>query len=220
MSPKLIVILGPSHHLNLRDKCGLTPASTLQTPLGPLPVQNETILQLMNDPSFVLLTRDEDEMEHSLEMQFPFIKYLHGNVPVLPIMVGRLSKDTRRVMAQKLTNIIGTDNVLFVISSDFCHYGQRFNYNSLGSERVSDKIREMDLAGFEALSTNNPNFFEEYLNATNNTICGREPILLFLTMISNHQSLKWKLLSYTQSNEISSSSDSSVSYLSAKLIIN
>lgn len=141
-------------------------------------------------------------------------------------MVGRLSQSSRLDIAQKLSSTLGDlKDVLFVISSDFCHYGQRFEYHRFKDD-ISARIKELDLAGFQAISTNNPDTFQQYLSTTGNTICGREPLLLFLTLLSKYKSTcSWKLLSYSQSNEISSQSDrldrldSSVSYLSAKLII-
>lgn len=44
---------------------------------------------------FKEISLEEDETEHSLEMQYPFIKYAMGErkFKVVPIMVGRLGND-------------------------------------------------------------------------------------------------------------------------------
>ena len=58
--------------------------------------------------------------------------------------------------------------------------------------------------------------FQNYLSSTGNTICGRHPITLFLSIIEK-TNLKYhlKFIKYAQSSSVLSANDSSVSYASA-----
>lgn len=63
----------------------------------------------------------------------------------------------------------------------------------------------------------NPQGFAEYLENTNNTICGRHPIALLLHTIAAAQRIKCtlKFVQYAQSSACKHRVDSSVSYASA-----
>jgi len=87
--PKRIFVLGPSHHVALTG-CAVSGASVCETPLGSLKVDKEVVSQLLQAGSapqdedyddddsdypacFRLMSKQADEAEHSLEMQFPYI---------------------------------------------------------------------------------------------------------------------------------------------------
>lgn len=220
-----VLVLGPSHYATLSNKCGLTPADQLETPCGELEVdvaRRDTLLDGSHKSHFVSLSVDADEREHSLEMQFPFIKQVYPHAKVLPIMVGRLNDTTRGEIAASLLGCLPDlqmGRVAIVISSDFCHWGARFGY--YGPASNSDEIRKLDMLGFDGLNAPSSVQFQDYLQRTGNTICGREAILLFLEMVERSAlaTTQWTLLGYSQSNTVSSPSDSSVSYLSASLSI-
>jgi len=70
------------------------------------------------------------------------------------------------------------------------------------------------------IESQDKNAFLEYLAATNNTICGRHPITLFLSLLeslpaSARSSTEIRFLRYAQSSAAQNTSDSSVSYASA-----
>jgi AmmeMemoRadiSam system protein B len=83
---------------------------------------------------------------------------------------------------------------------------------------MSERIKALDMKGIECISTGNPQMFKEYLQQTQNTICGRNPILLGLQIIEQAK-LKgeWKLQHYSQSSHIQAHDPNqySVSYVSA-----
>lgn len=86
---KRVFILGPSHHVYLKG-CALSPAETLATPIGDLPVDTDVIRALAATGKFDRIDIGVDEDEHSLEMHMPYIrKVFEGkDITVVPIMVG------------------------------------------------------------------------------------------------------------------------------------
>ena len=77
-----------------------------------------------------------DEEEHSGEMQYPFIRHILNlaghqgdDVTVLPIMVGSISPSMECEFAAFLAPILQAPDTFFVVSSDFCHWGSRFDFN-------------------------------------------------------------------------------------------
>lgn len=51
-----------------------------------------------------------------------------GQFTVVPIMVGSLSIEAEAMYGEILAPYLADPQNLFVISSDFCHWGQRFRY--------------------------------------------------------------------------------------------
>lgn len=122
--------------------------------------------------------------------------------------------------AETLMPLLLNPKVLFVISTDFCHWGNRFDYIPYNPKcgPIHESIRQLDKQGMDEIESLDPRRFQCYMTKTSNTICGRNPIALFLEMIFQASffgvsfDLRW--LHYTQSNEVEDEDDSSVSYAS------
>jgi MEMO1 family protein len=80
--------------------------------------------------------------------------------------------------------------------------------------------------GMAALSTLDPAQFQAYLDETKNTICGRNPLMVFLQACAHlkreagtgrPRALAW--LHYSQSSKAASKDDSSVSYAAGSAIL-
>jgi AmmeMemoRadiSam system protein B len=54
---------------------------------------------------------------------------------LVPIMVGAISTDSEARYGQLLAPYLSDPSNLFIISSDFCHWGSRFKFTN--SEQVS-----------------------------------------------------------------------------------
>ncbi|KAJ5103276.1 UPF0103/Mediator of ErbB2-driven cell motility (Memo-related) [Penicillium argentinense] len=146
---KRIFILGPSHHHYL-STLALPVTVEYQTTLDSshLPLDTELISKLRNSPAtkpdgskveFTSMSKPVDEAEHSIEMQLPFIHYLLRKQfgddaptdkypPLVPIMVGNTSPGTERAFGALLAPYVADPSNIFIISSDFCHWGTRFRY--------------------------------------------------------------------------------------------
>ena len=78
------------------------------------------------------------------------------------------------------------DENLFIVSSDFCHWGDRFDFMYLTekvdkqSNTISKQIEKLDKEGIRCIVEQDADKFGEYLETTDNTICGRHPIGVLL----------------------------------------
>ena len=72
------------------------------------------------------------------------------------------------------------ERVLFVISSDFCHWGSRFRYQhkyeNFTEGEIYKSIKQLDEEGMKLIESHSLADFQAYLKETKNTICGRNPI--------------------------------------------
>jgi len=225
--PKRIFVLGPSH-CGYFQHCALTMCQTYETPLGSFKVDQEVITDLKKSGLFMEMEQEWEWEEHSLEMQLPMLyEALHedggAEMPILvPVLVGAISDGQEaaygRCFAPYLADPVSN---VFVISSDFCHWGQRFRYTYLPSdaknEPISEGIRQLDEEAMQWITGGDVDAFHSYLKKTGNTICGRHPIGILLNAL---QELKVhgprvKFVHYAQSSKAKSVSDSSVSYAAA-----
>lgn len=129
-----VVLLGPSHHTYLSG-CAVSTFAQLETPLGDLRVDISAAAALLQSRTFTALEHGEDMVEHSLEMQLPFLRFIMGegadadaDVAVVPIVVGMLTRETAADFAAMLAPLLADSGTIAVVSSDFCHWGLRFAY--------------------------------------------------------------------------------------------
>lgn len=151
---KRVFILGPSHHVYFRNQIFLTKFQSLETPLGNLQVDVEVVKKLrklQEGHLFVTMDHEADMGEHSLEMQFPMlVQTLEwrgvplSNVKVVPMMVSHNSAEVDLAVGEALKEYLEDPSNLFIISSDFCHWGRRFAYTGyVGSrDELEDALQD------------------------------------------------------------------------------
>jgi AmmeMemoRadiSam system protein B len=219
--PLRVFLLGPCHHVYMKG-CGLSSLKTYQTPLGNIDLDTETIAKLKKEGNFEFTDKDVEEDEHSLEMHLPYIKKMFDGraFKLVPIMVGNTDPKMEAYYGKLLSSYFDDDNTVFIVSSDFCHWGKRFSYTYYNKEdgEIHKSIEKLDTAGMNLIEENNISGFTKYLEDTQNTICGRHPIGVLLNVIQNSKSssqLKSKFVKYAQSEPVKDKSQSSVSYAAA-----
>eukprot|EP00959_Pyramimonas_sp_CCMP1952_P017303 367290-Pyramimonas_sp.AAC.3 len=119
-----------------------------------------------------------------------------------------------------LSKYMNDPSNLFVISSDFCHWGERFSYTFYDKKcgPIHKSIEVLDKNGMEIIERKDITGFTSYLQEYGNTICGRHPIGVLLNVIqtcANSDKMQVKFVRYEQSSRCKCMSDSSVSYASA-----
>ncbi|KAH9460655.1 hypothetical protein MJO28_003640 [Puccinia striiformis f. sp. tritici] len=242
---KRVFILGPSHHVYL-NCCALSRCTQYETPLGALPIDTTINEELRAKNKFGEMSLQTDEEEHSIELHLPYIRHVFKNqdITIVPILVGSISAVDERAYGAILAPYLADRQNLFVISSDFCHWGTRFSYthyhdpgSSGAAERlgphtstpqypIHKSIECLDKEALEAISIQDPSHAHEtliaYLKRTKNTICGRHPIGVLLGCMiklqeSSSISQQLQFVRYEQSSQCMTVKDSSVSYASAYL---
>jgi hypothetical protein len=225
-----VFVLGPAHHVHLSG-CALSPTQTYKTPVYDLPVDMQTYAELHETRMFDEMSLSTDEDEHSIEMQLPYIAKVmesrRGQFTIVPILVGSLSLDKEQTYGRILARYLADPDNLFVISSDFCHWGQRFRYTYYDKSHgeIWQSIEQLDKMGMSIIESLNHAKFNEYLKQYHNTICGRHPIGILLGMLStlrenaNGHKFELQFVKYAQSSRCVHNKDSSVSYAAGVLTI-
>jgi len=227
---KRIFIMGPSHHVHF-DNCVLSPATVYETPLGDLTVDERTVKELKETGLFSTMPMRVDEEEHSVEMQLPFIAKQFQDkleeVTIVPMLVGSLNRSQEKVYGKLMSGYFADEENFFVISSDFCHWGERFGYTYYDDshDKIHESIEALDGMGMRAIESMEGERFSRYLRQYKNTICGRHSIAVMMDAANEVvggkagdggkiEKFDFSFLNYKQSSQVVDFDDSSVSYAS------
>ena len=112
-----VVLLGPTHRVPVRG-LALPEADRFATPLGEVQLDRAGMQAIAGLPQ-VVRSAAAHQMEHSLEVQLPFLQQVLGDFQLLPLAVGEA---TAAEVADVLEQVWGGDETLIVISSDLSHF--------------------------------------------------------------------------------------------------
>ncbi|WDE09163.1 AmmeMemoRadiSam system protein B [Thalassomonas viridans] len=114
---KRVILLGPSHRVYLHG-CAVPHYDFFSTPLGKVPVDEQACLQLVD--AGLLVQQDQPHaLEHSLEVQLPFLQTCLDDFQLVPVVVGEASPQE---VCKILDFFAGNPEDLIVVSSDLSHY--------------------------------------------------------------------------------------------------
>jgi AmmeMemoRadiSam system protein B/AmmeMemoRadiSam system protein A len=112
-----VVVLGPVHRVPVRGLAA-PGAEAFATPLGNVPVDREALRAVQDLPQ-VVTSDAAHALEHSLEVQLPFLQKVLGSFALVPFAVGTASVQE---VAAVLERLWGGPETLIVVSTDLSHY--------------------------------------------------------------------------------------------------
>lgn len=113
-----VVLLGPVHRVAVRGLAAPR-VGAFETPLGRVPLDQPALAALDRWPQVVRSDRPH-ALEHSLEVQLPFLQQVLGDgFTLVPLAVGDARPDEVDAVLESLW---GGDETLIVVSTDLSHY--------------------------------------------------------------------------------------------------
>lgn len=136
---KRVVLLGPAHRVYV-EGIAASSATAFATPLGNVPLDHDLIRTLVEEFGFLHYSDEAHEVEHSLEVQLPFLQDLFEDFLLLPFAVGAAVPEQVDALLERLW---GGDETLVVISSDLSHYRSYEAAREI-DRFTSEQIRDLD----------------------------------------------------------------------------
>ncbi len=183
-----VVLLGPSHRIPLLGMA-TSSADRFLTPLGAIEIDKDAVNAIQTLPH-VHTMNEAHTLEHSLEVQLPFLQLTLDDFKLVPVVVGDASASE---VAAVLDALWGGPETLIVISSDLSHYHDYQTAQTMDS-RTS--------AAIEAL---NPEDIQ-YEDA-----CGRNPVKGLLA-VARQRGIQARTLDLRNSGDTAGSRDQVVGY--------
>lgn len=195
-----VVILAPSHTTYFAG-VALPDYTAYQTSLGMIDVDQSAVMQLAAH-SYFSFNSQAHAREHALEVQLPFLQETIASFKIVPLIVGALNDDSCESIRSALRTLIDQQTLL-VISSDFMHYGPQFNY-AMFTDCIGLSIKYIDSSAIRAITALSLNDFQDLLNRSGTTICGQNPIKIFLSLCEHNDlgALQGQLACYYTSAQL------------------
>jgi AmmeMemoRadiSam system protein B/AmmeMemoRadiSam system protein A len=140
------------------------------TPLGDLAIDQTGADVLAGQPGFNYIEEAHEGGEHSMEVQLPFIQVVLPQAKVVPVLLGNVSLEDARQLADALAMLAQQGDYLFVFSTDLSHY------------HAYPQARRIDQRTVEALLQETPQAVNRLFEEGVLEACGRGPIVTALLL--------------------------------------
>jgi len=201
MEPKgTYMIIGPNH-TGYGAPFSLS-VEPWHTPLGKVDIDLDLAEAVKERTSLIEEDTSAHMMEHSIEVQLPFIQTVSPGAKMLPLTVSRAAyRDLREIgsaIAGAVTSV--SASVCMVASSDMTHYETRASASVKDHEAI-EKIIELDAEGLMRT-----------VEDRNISMCGYVPSVIMLIAARELGARKAKLIKYTDSGQVTGDTDEVVGY--------
>lgn len=197
---RTVILIGPSHHAAVSGAV-IYPGGGLKTPLGVVAVDETLARSLASDKDGVKLAAEPFSREHSLEVQLPFLQRTLQDFSVVPILVGRMTGESYRHLADRIAAVLKkNDKSLLVISTDLSHYHDAKKAGSM-DRKVLDAAERLAAGELEHLFTSGEG-----------EMCGAGAVLYGLAAARGAGANEGELFRYADSGDVSGDKSYVVGY--------
>jgi AmmeMemoRadiSam system protein B len=214
LTPEVVVVVSPMHYPYFEPMI-TTAHQAYATPLGVMPVHKEAVRildrYLVDDLGFGLTPVARD-MEHSLEIELPFLqRALAKPFSLLPIMMREQNIATAQSLGRALARLISVDlakasqSAVLVASTDLSHFYSQDEARSLDAE-ILRQVEAFDPAGVIQVEDQGKGF-----------ACGRGALAAVLWAAKYLGADRVQVLRYATSGDVTGDFDRVVGYGAAAI---
>jgi hypothetical protein len=205
--PGTFIILSPNH-TGLGSNVAIMSHGEWEVPTGELKIDERISAELLKQCSLVEDNSLAHQMEHSIEVQLPFIIQLSPESRIVPVTMITGSLESCRVLGESLADVISAAgyDVTIVASSDMTHYEEDSVARSLDRMAI-DRVLSLDPEGLFNVVKNN-----------SISMCGFGPATAMLFAANKLGAQRAELVKYMTSGDASGDYGHVVGY--AGMIIN
>jgi AmmeMemoRadiSam system protein B len=198
--PDVVVIFGPNH-TGYGSALAVMDEGVWRTPLGDVEVDGETAHQIMCESRIVDVDESAHRLEHSIEVQLPFLQFLYGSqFKIVPICFLMQDLSSARDVGKAVAKVLAGKNAVIIASSDMTHYEPQ--ERAAKNDRLAlEAVEAMDEAKFYSVIETH------YISA-----CGYGPIAALITASKILGAKEAKVLCYKTSGDIIGDYSSVVGY--------
>lgn len=197
-----VMILAPSHRMQFKG-ASVYPLGGYRTPLGVVPLDNETVQALLAGGPLVRYLPHADDEEHSLEIQLPFLQVTLKDFSLTPVVMGDQSASTCRALADRIAEVCRESRILLIASSDLSHYHAYEEARRL-DQRILDHIQAFD-----------PDGLLRDIEAGRCEACGAAPMATLMLTVKQLGANRATVLHYANSGDVTGDLRGVVGYMAA-----
>lgn len=198
--PELIVIVAPNHY-GVGSGASCWGEGSWATPLGEMRVDSKAARLIAEESGVVDFDPDPHRLEHSAEVQLPFLQRLYGGkVPFVAVSLAFQDIETTRSVAKGVAAAMKGRRGALIASSDFSHYV------------TAAEARRKDLALIEHILSLDVESFYSTLERLDVTACGFGAISTVMQAARELGFSKAELLKYANSGDTTGDNSRVVGY--------
>lgn len=204
--PATVLLIGPNHH-GAGSAAALYPDGEWLTPLGPISINSSLNKLLLRHTPYLKSDSIAHKLEHSLEVQLPFIQYLHPDATIAAICIGQGDYSSLRDIGHGIAAAIkeyGKD-VLIVASSDMTHYESAETARHKDQQAL-DRVLALDAKGLL-----------EVCLQRRITMCGVSPATVMIEAVLQLGACQSEVVAYGTSGDVTGDNHQVVGYAAVKV---
>ncbi len=206
-----VVIIGHDFGMQLAGYIAVIPDFTaFRTPLGDVPVDTELCKSLLENEKRIIKNNRVHSMEHSIEVQLPFLQMTHKSFSIVPLLFGEVTpKHVERLVSLLMENA-GSRRIFVLSSTDFSHYPQIETARRL--DRITASFAEsLDLNGLCAWQAHGE---WESEPGVETPICSAGGLCMAMLWAKQHGDTRTIVLKRGNSGDVSGDGEQVVGYTS------
>jgi AmmeMemoRadiSam system protein B len=199
--PETFILIGPNH-TGLGRPVSIMSSGEWYVPTGKVEIDTGIADGLKGHSAIFEEDVLAHQMEHSLEVQLPFMLYFSSGIKIVPVTMMSVSLDVCRHVGEALAEAVKNAGypVTIVASSDMSHY-------------VTDSAaREQDRKAIECIMALDPEGLFNTVKDENISMCGAVPVTSMLYAAKKLGAEEASLVKYMTSGEVSGDHDYVVGY--------
>jgi len=208
-TPDLVVVISPMHQPYTQPLI-TSSHEAYSTPLGMIPIDNTVVADLdaalHTDLKFGL-ARVSHDLEHSLEIELPFLqRALASDFRLLPVMVRAQEPRISQGLGKALAKVLCNKNYVLVASTDLSHFYDQ------------DTAKKLDAEMLRQIEAFSPEGIFEAERSGKGFACGHAAVAAVLWAAGELGANIVKVLNYATSGDITGDYSSVVGYGAAAVL--
>jgi hypothetical protein len=197
-----VIILGVNHR-GAGAELAVDGNDYWEMPMGNVEVNSELRARLLAASGLFRLDSEAGRLEHSLEVQVPFIQYASPGSRILPIAVAATGLDDLLAAGVEIAALFRENpSLMMIASSDMSHY------------IAADRARELDFKAIERMLQLDAAGLYRTVRDLRISMCGVAPAVIMLSAARAAGAAAAELVCYTNSGAASGDMDEVVGYAS------
>jgi len=199
--PHTIILIGPNH-TGMGRAVSIMSRGEWEIPTGSLKIDETLAEKIKKQASIIEEDNLAHQMEHSLEVQLPFILYFSKDVEIVPITIMAESLDVCKTVGEAIADVIRDIKhpVTIVASSDMTHY------------ELDSVARTKDKKAIDEILSLDPEGLYKTVIKERISMCGFIPATTMLYAVKKLGAKDATLVKYMTSGDVSGDYTSVVGY--------
>jgi AmmeMemoRadiSam system protein B/AmmeMemoRadiSam system protein A len=195
------IIMGPNHTGRGKPFSIMTEGKW-RTPLGNVEIDVELAKKLVATSKYLREDEEAQRLEHSIEVQLPFLQYFKKDIKLVPIIMTLSTVEAHRQIGKEIARAIKDTKraAIVMVSSDMTHY------------ETQESTKHKDEQAIRAMLELNEYELARRIEKLNITMCGYAPAISLLAAMKELDGTQAELVKYQTSGDTTGDFDSVVGY--------